>query len=422
MPRNLVKQLPVELEGPCPQWHSGVQHARVVGEARDTARALVLLGTRVEPERAAAEARRAAMPQPHPNILRLRAIQVVGTRAAWVYDHLDGLGLGHVTRESHLLPTRAAAELVGRIAETLNALGPSGLAHPGPEPNDVLLTVDGDFRIAGFTSPFPPSPSMRAPDGSGGESALVYRLGVLLAHLLTGYAPTPASDPSAHEALARRAVLRTMARPGPAFNERYADWLRGMLAWRADTRPPLSSVAAGLREVAAQTSGPTLKAWCNGEVPRLLNAAAAMPALTDVDPDVHDMQPVWPPAIADSLDRDPLDEDSTATAPGPLTVELPERDDPTIESSALKPLGVATPRPDPATRNHLPVAVGPPPEAVRPTPALPPGFLEGDHQVTPPPPSRWRWLMPLLALTAVAFLGAAIASVGGVGLALLLFW
>lgn len=358
-----------------------------------------------------------------PGLLPLVAIELVDDRVAWVHAYVDGLGLGHVVgaEGNPAIPTRAAAEVIATVAETLLSLDPDLRRNRGPEPTDLLLDPSGRVYATGFSGPFPVSPSMRAPRGEEGEPAVVYRLGVLLAHLVSGVAPQPASERTAHAALVRRVLIRAMARPGPVLTERYSDWLRGLLAWEPTERPPLSAVPAGLRKVAESMGGESLGPWAGVHVamirgdavrrgntpvhdertddpsdlartdeiltPEALRVAGGVQTIVDAAPPPRQRRASNP--TLDAV-RMAAAVDSAVTTlhgrPSGLAVREPTPmrdefvdDDPTQEAAAVPHLlqsVKAGPVRVPAKRPQMPVQVGPPPEALRERPRLPSGFLD----------------------------------------------
>lgn len=228
----------VDILGPCEVWHGAAHLGRRRTPAGD-APVFVLLGPEGASAEALARARHAAVSVAEcrvPGVHRLIDVVLVDDRLGWVFESVDGVGLSHtVAGEGRaLLSTRAAAEIVASVAEKLLAVD---LKNRGPEPTDLFVDAAGTVIVSGFAGPFPTSPAMRAPRGDDGEAAAVYRLGVLLAQLLSGVAPPPASERSAHPALVRRALIRVMARPGPVLPERYGESIRGMLAWEPAERP-----------------------------------------------------------------------------------------------------------------------------------------------------------------------------------------
>ncbi|MEQ1504900.1 MAG: hypothetical protein ABMB14_21895 [Myxococcota bacterium] len=181
----------------------------------------------------------------------------------------------------------------------------------------------------------------------------MWRLGVLLAEILTGGPPAAATDRVAHELMIRRLMIRIMSRPGPMFPERYRDWVAGMLAWDADQRPVLARVAPGLRELAHTLAGPTLASWAGGRIADLRLRAERAPR---IDP---------------SLELGPAPVTETSTVP---PAERTEEASMSESSEPLDPDDVTAvswdgdpPRklvPPPPERGTIPVQVGPPPEAV----------------------------------------------------------
>lgn len=354
-----------------------------------------------------------------PGMHRLLAVEPLADRVAFAFEAIEGLGLVHTlgVEGRPLLPTAAAAEVVAQVAEVLVAAGPE-LRNRGPEPTDLLVTAEGRVIVSGFAGPYPMPPSMRAPKGDDGEAAAVYRLGVLLAHLLAGIAPSPAGERHGQDVVVRRTLIRVMARPGPALPERYGEWIRGMLAWEPSERPHLTTVADGLRKAAELAEGPALASWCSATVPALRAAALKTPSNTPV--------PLSRAPTALSSSDDPTDLrsrfqdfgarplDSTPVGAAPRE----DPDDPTQEASASEavPVVAVVTRPGVA---EMPVRVGPPPEAMQDDVSLPSGFLDHatDEQTAA---ERTRWLTPVTFTVYVAVVGVLLSS--AVLLGAYLFW
>jgi hypothetical protein len=427
----------LEVGGPCEAWHGAAWNGRLVsgGAARPV---LVLLG----PEGASGDtlhrarsAGAAALQLGSPGILPLLAIQAHGDRVAWVHAHVEGIGLGHVSGSDphRLLPTRGAAEAVAFIAETLLPLSPEARRNRGPEPTDVIVDPRGGLHVAGFAGPYAMSPSMRAPRGDEGEPAVVYRLGVLLAHLLSGMPPQPASEEAAHAALVRRALIRAMARPGPVLTERYGDWLRGMLAWDPAARPPLSAVPDGLRKVAESMGGDGLASWAAASVERIRQelAGAKEPAPREDEPTdfaevaaTEEMSRALGVGVIDGPPPQRRRGSANSGPDQPTLREIPRErprqefvdDDPTQEAASLPPQALrmlaAAPRQPVPQQPQIPVRVGPPPEAIRPPPRLPSGFLDKPPDADDEPDTD-KWRAPrtvLVVLVYVGFVGVLAAA------------
>lgn len=379
----------LRLDGPCLEWQPAAHRGRLKLPGEPTRRVVAILGpeetTALLPRRQAAAR---WVGRQEDGVVELLQVTELHGRPAWVYAHREALGLGHFVG-GMALPLSVCADIVARVAEILLALGPDGLRHPGPEPSDILVTAEGEVALISFTSPFPPSPALREPHGQTDSAALVYRLGILLAALICSNMPRGAADPAAHEAMVHRILVRAMGRPGEGLPVRLRDWLTGMLAWSPEDRPALSRLPEGLREVALTCDGPPLDQWAASRVPRLLAAVAARRDPARFDP-YEPLDPARPEARPPLQIRPPGDS-PTFTA-----------DDPTVET--VRPQRPSLP-PEPAV---MPVMVGPPPEAARQQPSLPPGFLE-----TRPPeaPSSRRLVSPLLvaALLLIA-LGLAFAA------------
>jgi hypothetical protein len=376
----------LELSGPRPSWRGAAYEGWLAASVGDQLRVLALLGpdglnpdALVRAQRSAA----VAMTLRHPGVLRLLQVVAHEGRAAWCYEPTHGLGLIHLVGSAAAaeLPARAAAELVAQVAESLLGLGSVGLHHPGPEPADLVLGANGAVRVAGFAGPYPPSPSMRAPEGSGGEAAAVYRLGVLLASLASGAAPSPTTDPSAHGVAIRRALIGAMARPGPVLSERYGQWMRGMLAWAPTERPPLSSVPAGLRAVAWATGGESLADWAARRVPDLVASIEARGAATG--PDATPGSPPSNGGVGAVQLNPPPRRPGPRERPGDdagTPLEDDRTQEHTVGAGGDADAGDAVVRGSRAARDAaIPVGIGPPPQVLSRLPTLPTGFLDRPH-------------------------------------------
>lgn len=367
-------------------------------------------------------------------LLPLLDIARARDHVAWVYAWVDGVSLRHVVgSELYPLSTRAAAEVVAAVAEALIRVDDAGLAHPGPVPEDILVDHRGRLWLSGLGGPPSRVKALRAPQGNGGEADLVYRLGVLLAWLVSGVLPPPASVVAEHPALIRHTLIRAMARPGPVLTERYSDWLRGMLAWDPAERPPLSAVPVGLRKVGETTGGLDLVDWAELHVDEVLTGLTrrrrAAPVHEQPTSEEWNTESIRRRISADAagLDVDytvlpTILEDQHDTVVARLD-DLP--DDPTQEAAAAP-----SETPTAATgRAAMPVSIGPPVEAMpRRQPRLPEGFLDGGATVStttrPAAPSPrpvladihagddWFWVWP-------ALLGAGVAALAILALLLL---
>lgn len=420
----------VNILGPCEVWH-GAAHLGVRRTAAGEVPVFVLLGPEGAGPETLARARATAGSAAEctvPGVHRLLDVTLSDDRLAWVFEAVEGVGLSHtIAGEGRaLLTTRAAAEAVAAVAEILLAVD---LKNRGPEPTDLFVDATGKLTASGFCGPFPTSPAMRAPRGDDGEAAAVYRLGVLLAHLLSGVAPPPASERSAHPALVRRALIRVMARPGPVLPERYGEWIRGMLAWEPAERPPLSTVPDGLRQVASMSAGASLVQWAAENVPALREAALGPNPIGRAV--TVSMRPHDDPANiyrADTLRADtkaPLVEppvrrrrsDADLATATPIGAPRREEDDPTQEATRAPQIDIPPPIPVRigAGAGSMPVRVGPPPEAIREV-RLPSGFLDADTDETASEPEPSAWLGPITILVYVTLVLLLLALVIVLGL------
>ncbi|MEZ4234894.1 MAG: hypothetical protein R3F59_01760 [Myxococcota bacterium] len=201
-----------------------------------------VLGPEVDAPGAAVRARNRAgawVGRRDAGVLPLIDVAGAGDRVAWVYEACDGVSAGVLFDSAEAPVPRAAVELVAACAEVLERLHAAGHRHPGPAPDDVIVDPRGEVVLAGFVGPFPQAPMQRDPQASQApeSAAVVWRLGVLLAELLSGSPPPPPMDHASHEVALQRLMVRVVSQPGPILPERLGDWLRGMLAWTPTTAP-----------------------------------------------------------------------------------------------------------------------------------------------------------------------------------------
>ncbi len=366
----------LHLEGPLHAWNETAL-AGTIGEGAQARPVMVFLG----PESTGTHSTEHDYELSEPwigrtgdHVVPLLDVVAHGGRNAWIHPRVEALGLVHLVdvldgERPHL---RVAAEIVGALADALHALGPAAYEHPGPTPEDVAIDAEGAIHLLGFVTPYPPSPVTRDPSHGTPAEALVWRLGMLLAHLLSGRVPA-VSDTAAHQGMLRRVLIRSMSREGPLFTERYRDWLTGMLSWEPGQRPTLSSIGPGLRKVGKDLGGPDLKTWAATQVPRRMLGAThdgPLPALEETE---SSFQPWNEREASEEFSIHPADLSGQRTLPG-VPLSAFGKDDPTAESTIQSTLSaVGSPRVEPGT---MPVEIGPPAEAMQNRPSLPVGFLE----------------------------------------------
>jgi hypothetical protein len=356
-----------------------------------------------------------------PGVLPLLDVVQLGRRHAWTYAYVEALGLSRMLGAQGP-PTRVAAELVASVADILHGLGSRGLAHPGPAPSDIGVDPSGALHLLGFVSPWPASPVLRDPSAGNAGEACVWRLGMLLAQLLGGSVHAVTAK-SAHDAMLRRILIRAIGSSGDVFPERYRNWLTGLLAWDPGQRPALSSIGAGLRDVASSMAGPGLPEWAGTEVYArcgvLMRTSTELEATVDADSSYHPWQ------SAREASKDQHTSGPPSIYPSPLSAhqtlhglqlgKIPP-DDRAAEVTLL-PDGKASVGPKINEPGTMPVRVGPPVEAAtKPKPSLPPDFLDRLPQPLEVETDTTGAFLRLLALIMVAVFFATATAIG------LLFW
>ena len=365
----------LHLEGPFHAW-SDTALAGTLGEGPQARPVMVFLGpesTGTHSTEHDYELSEAWIGREADGVVPLLDVIAHSDRNAWLHPQVQALGLVHLVDvlDNERAPLRIAAELVAAVADKLHAIGPDGHKHPGPMPEDIAVDAQGNVHLLGFVSPYPPSPISRDPSSGSPAEALVWRLGILLAHLLSGRVPA-VSDTAAHQGMLRRVLIRSMSREGPLFTERYRDWLTGMLNWEPGQRPTLSSIGPGLRKVGQDLGGPDLATWAAAQVPRRIHAAVHKDAIPPPDDSESSYKPWNQAEASEEFSIHPAELSGTRTLPG-IPRSAFGKDDPTAESTLQGVDLAGIPRVEPGT---MPVEVGPPAEAMRNHPSLPVGFLD----------------------------------------------
>jgi hypothetical protein len=176
------------------------------------------------------EAQHAALLQ-HPNIV---TVYEIGEHHGLIYYAMQlfgGNSLAVRLQQDGPLPPRAAAQLLGSVAEALDYAHRLGVLHLDLKPGNVLLDEDGTPRIADFglarrlgiagdvdNERVSGTPSYMAPEqaqiGSGklNRTTDVWGLGALLYEMLTGKPPFTAATPGETLRLVQEGQVRSLGR------------------------------------------------------------------------------------------------------------------------------------------------------------------------------------------------------------------
>lgn len=136
----------------------------------------------------------------------------------FVMEFVDGTDLQHVLGTTGLGPAQAL-EVTVKICEALHYAHSKGVIHRDIKPANVLLTQDGQVKLADFGLARPQvdeplgmltpnsrtlgTPGYMAPEqwkGQGDHRADIYALGVMLYEMLTGQCPQGSFDPPSSKA------------------------------------------------------------------------------------------------------------------------------------------------------------------------------------------------------------------------------
>lgn len=234
----------------------------------------------------------------HPNVVTVLDFGTGGPGPYIVMELVEGGDLAAILRRKGRLSAPRAASVAAGVASALAAAHAKGIVHRDVKPGNILLTADGDARVADFgiaratgegsltaTGTSLGSVDYFSPEQARGEPAEaasdIYALGVVLYEMLTGARPftgegpyavavaridAPAPDPRVVRPRVPKAlsaiVQRAMA-PGP--RDRYAsaaemgsaleEWLERRRGSKprtaAASRPRAVPVEAGARASAA---------------------------------------------------------------------------------------------------------------------------------------------------------------------------
>ena len=281
-----VAKVKIKLLGSWSAWSEQVRWGNLVRPDGSSAPVLLRALPQVRFSEALAEDSRCLAALCHPAVLRLYHITGVGSDIAIVYEHFEGVALSRVLaelgRRSRHLPVRATAEIAAQVCDALLAAEQvrqpgAAVVHPGPCPAEVLVDETGQVKVAGFAVHRQGSPLLLAPpgyvppEGCAAPGAWAYGVGALLVELLSGERPSAsAADPSRHEAMIRRALIRVLARSGEPAPEATINLIRQCMARQPEARPALEDVRDRLVALADSLRSPRLRTWAPGSVPAIL--------------------------------------------------------------------------------------------------------------------------------------------------------
>jgi tRNA A-37 threonylcarbamoyl transferase component Bud32 len=243
-------------------------------------------------DRFRAEARNAARFS-HPNVV---AVFDSGSDAGLHYlvmEHVPGCSLGELLRQWGTLPPPRAAEVAGQVCAALAAAHAQGLVHCDVKPGNVLLSADGQAKLADFGIAKAASDPALTGDGlvlgtaaylapeqaQGGPvdaRSDVYALGCVLYELLTGAPPFGSAVDSSPVAVALR-HLNQQPEPPSRRNPQVDPGMDAVVLTAMAKRPEQrhQSAEAMARELARVLAGHAARAapvWAEaptGPFPRL---------------------------------------------------------------------------------------------------------------------------------------------------------
>ncbi|MBI1831534.1 MAG: protein kinase [Planctomycetes bacterium] len=149
----------------------------------------------------------------HPNIVRALEFGWEGTRPYIVFEYVDGEDMGRRIERLGRLTESEAVEFIIQIAEGLHEAHKNGIIHRDLKPDNILLTMDGQAKLADLGLSKDPesnmeltcddrglgTPNFIAPEQFGdakhsGVRCDIYSLGATLYMAVTGETPFDGAD------------------------------------------------------------------------------------------------------------------------------------------------------------------------------------------------------------------------------------
>jgi predicted Ser/Thr protein kinase len=224
----------------------------------------------------------------HPHVARIYSYGESGGLVHIVMEYVEGESLGNRIRRLEKLSIEEALQVVGQVAEALEAGWEKGIVHRDVKPSNVLIDVRGRVHVADFglaksvqaasedlllsqTGRIVGTPHYLSPEQARAEAvdhrSDVYSLGIVLYEMLAGAPPFQGTTPAA-------VVAQHLQSPLPPLREKRPDAPLGvvklveqMTAKDPDRRP--SSYAA-LRKAIEESAAPAT--WTSGSPYRGLAA------------------------------------------------------------------------------------------------------------------------------------------------------
>ncbi|MHB1415422.1 MAG: protein kinase domain-containing protein [Chloroflexota bacterium] len=158
------------------------------------------------------EEARAAASLSHPHIVGIFDVGEDAGRHYIVMEYVDGPTLKDLITQQGLFPVARTVEIAAQVLSALDLAHQKGLIHRDIKPQNVLVTADGQAKVADFgiarlmaSSSFTQTgevfgtPLYLAPERASGKEASaasdVYAVGVLLYEMLTGGVPFSGETP-----------------------------------------------------------------------------------------------------------------------------------------------------------------------------------------------------------------------------------
>lgn len=148
----------------------------------------------------------------HPNIVNVFDIGQAGDRHFIVMEYVEGQNLKDLIRDQAPLPVNRALDLATQAAAAVAHAHRAGIVHRDLKPQNILVTADGQVKVADFgiaramsaasateTGVILGTAHYLSPEQAAGQPATpasdVYTLGVVLYEMLTGRPPFDADSP-----------------------------------------------------------------------------------------------------------------------------------------------------------------------------------------------------------------------------------
>lgn len=148
----------------------------------------------------------------HPNIAKVVDYGSQRSEHFIVMEYIGGRNIAEILKDEGKLPEERALSIARSVASALDYAGSLGIVHRDIKPQNIMLTDEGEVKVADFgiakmasmatmthTGMFLGSPAYTSPEQAKGEKvdsrSDIYSLGITLYEMLSGHPPFQSGNP-----------------------------------------------------------------------------------------------------------------------------------------------------------------------------------------------------------------------------------